>query len=98
MKKTIDTLEKSKYIDPLTDYGFKRLFGSDPNKELLIGFLNALFTGRKNIVDLVFNKNESHGPLKSSRKSVFDLTCTGQDGRQFIIEVQRNQFLKSCSQ
>lgn len=31
-----------RYINPYTDYGFKRLFGTDENKELLISFLNAM--------------------------------------------------------
>ncbi|MHA4809033.1 Rpn family recombination-promoting nuclease/putative transposase [Flavitalea flava] len=65
------------------------MFGSEPNKDLLISFLNALFKGKKVIIDLAYNKNEVQGPLKNSRKSVYDLTCTGQDGEQFIIEIQR---------
>lgn len=85
------TMQKGlgKYIDPLSDFGFKFLFGSDPNKELLIAFLNELFEGRKHIIDLVYNKNENNGPQHEYRKSIYDLTCTGQDGEQFIIEVQR---------
>jgi predicted transposase/invertase (TIGR01784 family) len=78
-----------RYVDPLTDFGFKLIFGNEPNKDLLIAFLNELFKGRKVIVDLVYNKTEHHGPLNNFRKSVFDLTCTGADGEQFIIEVQR---------
>jgi predicted transposase/invertase (TIGR01784 family) len=78
-----------RYIDPLSDFGFKLLFGSEPNKELLISFLNELFKDRKHIVDLIYNKNENHGPQNEYRTSVYDLTCTGQDGEQFIIEVQR---------
>ncbi len=85
-----------KYIDPLSDFGFKRLFGSKPNKELLINFLNELFKGRKVITSLTYNKNERPGPRSKSRKTIFDLTCTGSDGEQFIIEVQwiRQQFFK----
>ena len=77
------------FIDPLTDFGFKHLFGNEPTKELLIDFLNELFRGRKIIKDLFYNKNERPGPTSKSRKMIFDLTCTGQDGEQFIIEVQR---------
>jgi predicted transposase/invertase (TIGR01784 family) len=77
------------FIDPLTDFGFKHLLGTEPSKELLIDFLNELFKGRKIITDLVYNKNEHSGPVPASRKMIFDLTCTGQDGEQFIIEVQR---------
>ena len=78
-----------KFIDPLTDFGFKHLFGSEPSKELLIDFLNEIFKGRKVITNLTYNKNERPGPISKSRKMIFDLTCTGQDGEQFIIEVQR---------
>jgi PD-(D/E)XK nuclease-like transposase len=45
-----------RYIDPLSDFGFKLLFGSEPNKDLLISFLNELFKDRKHIVDLTCQK------------------------------------------
>ncbi|MBO9595723.1 MAG: PD-(D/E)XK nuclease family transposase [Niabella sp.] len=78
-----------RYIDPLTDFGFKRIFGSEPHKDLLIAFLNALFNGRKVIRDLVYNPQESDGPAKHYRKTIFDLTCKGMEGETFIIEMQR---------
>jgi len=53
--------QTGKYIDPLVDFAFKKIFGSEPNRDLLIAFLNAVFRGRKQIVDLVFNKNEHPG-------------------------------------
>lgn len=68
------------YIDPLTDFGFKKLFGTEPNKDLLIALLNSIFRGRKNIVDLTYNKNEHHGETKDEGAAIFDLTCTGDDG------------------
>jgi predicted transposase/invertase (TIGR01784 family) len=80
-----------KYIDPLTDFGFKRLFGSTPNSDLLIAFLNEVFRGRKHIVDLVYNKNEHPGETKGEGGAIFDLLCTGKDGEHFIIEVQRGK-------
>lgn len=80
-----------KYIDPLTDFGFKRLFGSEPNKDLLIDFLNGVFRGRKHIADLIYNKNEHPGETVNEGGAIFDLTCTGNDGEQFIIEVQRGK-------
>ena len=78
-----------RFIDPLTDFGFKRVFGSEPNKDILIAFLNELFKGRKVIKDLVYNPQEHIGPARHYRKTVFDLTCTGADGETFIIEMQR---------
>jgi len=76
-----------KYIDPLVDFAFKKIFGSDPNKDLLIAFLNEVFRGRKHIVDLIYNKNEHPGDLRDEGAAIFDLLCTGDNGDQFIIEV-----------
>lgn len=80
-----------KYIDPLVDFAFKKIFGSEPNKDLLMAFLNEVFRGRKVIVDLVYNKNEHPGDLKDEGAAIFDLLCTGTDGEQFLIEVQRGR-------
>lgn len=82
-------LPPGRYIDPLVDFAFKKIFGSEPNKDLLIAFLNAVFKGRKQIVDLVFNKNEHPGDLRDEGAAIFDLLCTGNDGEQILIEVQR---------
>ncbi|QEC75530.1 Rpn family recombination-promoting nuclease/putative transposase [Mucilaginibacter ginsenosidivorax] len=78
-----------KYIDPLVDFAFKKIFGSEPNKDLLIAFLNEVFRGRKHIVDLVYNKNEHPGDIKDEGAAIFDLLCTGDSGERFLIEVQR---------
>ena len=80
-----------KFIDPLVDFAFKKIFGSEPNKDLLIAFLNEVFRGRKLIVDLVYNKNEHPGDLKDEGAAIFDLLCNGDKGEQFLIEVQRGK-------
>jgi predicted transposase/invertase (TIGR01784 family) len=79
----------NRYIDPLTDFGFKHLFGSEPDKEIMIEFLNALFEGEKHIVDLIYSPTEHAGVDGEEKKVFFDLTCTGKDGEKFIIEMQR---------
>jgi len=89
MHKKPQKIHIGKYIDPLSDFGFKLLFGSEPNKDLLIAFLNELFQGKKVIVDLTFIKNGYPGPQPTFRKFIFDLTCKGVDGELFIIEIQR---------
>ena len=81
---------KTKYIDPLVDVTFKKIFGSEPNKDLLISFLNELFRGHKRITDLVYNKNEHPGDNDEIGGAIFDLLCTGHDGENFLIEVQRS--------
>src|SRR5882757_5220058 len=78
-----------RFIDPLSDFSFKRLFGSEPNKDILIHFLNELFKGQKEIVDLVYSTTEHAGDISEFKKVFFDLQCTGKNGEQFIIEMQR---------
>jgi predicted transposase/invertase (TIGR01784 family) len=82
-------LKPGRFVDPLTDFGFKLFFGSEPNKDILIAFLNELFKGQKVITDLVYNSTEQPGDNNAEKKVFFDLLCTGQNGEQFIIEMQR---------
>lgn len=77
------------FIDPVSDFGFKRIFSHEPNKDLLIAFLNELFRGKKTIVDLRYDKNELVGDTEDLGTVVLDLTCTASGGEKFVIEVQR---------
>ncbi|HWK57406.1 MAG TPA: Rpn family recombination-promoting nuclease/putative transposase [Parapedobacter sp.] len=78
-----------RFIDPLTDWGFRYLFGQEPNKEILKAFLNDLFQGEKHIVDLEYAPNEHDGDDDKDKRVVFDLHCRGDNGEYFIIEMQR---------
>ena len=79
------------FMNPYTDFGFKKLFGTEPNKEFLISFLNSLFAGdRKRIVDLRYLNTEMLGPYYGDRNSVFDVYCLTEDGGHFIVEMQRS--------
>ena len=78
-----------KYINPLTDFGFKKLFGTEPNKVLLIDFLNQVLPPQHKIKDLSFSRNEHMGHNIYDRKAVFDLYCIGESGERFIVEVQK---------
>ena len=52
---------EERYISLLTDFGFKRIFGTDPNKELLVNFLNSLFDGEEVIKDVKYLNSENVG-------------------------------------
>jgi len=88
-----------KFINLFTDFGFKKIFGSEPNKDLLIHFLNTLLNGKEKIKDLVYLKSERLGKRKAERKAIYDLFCENQNGEKFIVEVQRveQQFFKDRS-
>lgn len=79
---------RSKYINPLTDFGFKKLFGTEPNKVLLIDFLNQILPDRK-IKNLSYASNEKQGQTLLDRKAVFDLYCIGDNNERFIVEMQK---------
>lgn len=79
---------EDRYISLLTDFGFKRIFGTAPNKDLLINFLNSLFDGRKVIKDLKYVNSEHVGDLYTERKAIFDVYCESMDGEKFIVEMQ----------
>ena len=78
-----------RFIDPLTDWGFRHLFGQEPNKEILIAFLNDLFQGEKHIADLEYAPNEHDSDDGENKRVIFDLHCRGDNGEYFIIEMQR---------
>ncbi len=90
---------KEKYINPFTDFGFKRLFGSEFNKDLLIDFLNQVLDKRERIKDLTYLNTEHQGLTEADRRAVFDLYCENEEGEKFIIEVQnvRQEFFKDRS-
>jgi predicted transposase/invertase (TIGR01784 family) len=91
---------KDKYISPFTDFGFKKLFGTEPNKDLLIDFLNTLLdeeTGQ--IIDLNYLQKEQLPPRINDRKAIFDIYCENIAGEKFIVEIQKakQNYFKECS-
>lgn len=81
-----------KYINPFTDFGFKKLFGEEPNKDLLLDFLNELLKEEQGeIKDLTYLKNEHVGSTEIDRKAIFDLYCENERGEKFIVELQKTK-------
>ena len=78
-----------RYVNPYTDFGFKLLFGTPVNKDLLIGFLNALFRGEQEITDVTYLNAEQLGRAEWDRKAVFDVYCENVKGERFIVEMQK---------
>ncbi|MBR6980856.1 MAG: Rpn family recombination-promoting nuclease/putative transposase [Prevotella sp.] len=78
-----------KYINPFTDFGFKRLFGTEMNKELLISFLNSLLHNQEEITDIRYRNTEQLGSGIMDRKAIFDVYCQNTAGEYFIVEMQK---------
>ena len=90
---------EERYISLLTDFGFKRILGTDPNKDLLIDFLNSLFDGEQVVKDVTYLNSEHVGDVHSERKAIFDVYCENEKGEKFIVEMQNasQQYFKDRS-
>lgn len=82
---------KERYLNPFTDFGFKKIFGEEINKDLLIDFLNELLKGEQHIKDLNHKKTEYLGTTQIDRKAIFDLYCENDRGEKFIVEIQKTK-------
>ena len=81
---------EDKYISPFTDFGFKKLFGTEPNKDLLIDFLNELLKKDEGkIINLTFLSKEQLGRIDEDRRAIFDIYCENEQGEKFIVELQK---------
>ncbi|MGB5684964.1 MAG: Rpn family recombination-promoting nuclease/putative transposase [Candidatus Electrothrix sp.] len=83
---------KERYINLFTDYGFKKIFGEEPNKNLLLDFLNELLREEQGeIKELTYLKTEQLGDTDIDRKAIFDLYCENEQGEKFIVELQKSK-------
>ena len=75
-------ISSDRYINPFTGFGFKRLFGTETNKNLLIDFLNAILPSQHQVKDLTY---------RSTENLVVDLElyCQSENGEKFIVEMQK---------
>ena len=89
----------SKYINPFTDVGFKKIFGQEINKDLLIDFLNSLLKGERVINNVTFLDKEQLGEFKDDRSLIYDVYCETDSGEKIIVEMQNKSqpYFKSRS-
>lgn len=80
---------QGRFLNPYTDFGFKKLFGEEASKPLLIDFLNSMLPDHHQIVELNFKNNEQLGINDNDRKAVYDIYCESVTGEKFIVELQR---------
>ena len=88
-KKGESKMDAGRYINPYTDYGFKYLFGTEPNKDITLELVNALLQGHETIKSLTLLPTEQLGDTKLDRRSVFDVYCENEKGEKIIIEMQK---------
>ena len=88
-KKKGDGKMEGRYINPYTDFGFKYLFGTEPNKDITLELVNALLQGHETITSLTLLPTEQLGDTRLDRRSVFDVYCENEKGEKIIIEMQK---------
>jgi predicted transposase/invertase (TIGR01784 family) len=79
----------SVFINPYTDFGFKKLFGEEANRALLIDFLNSLLPMHHQIAEVAFQNVEQLADSSEERKAFFDIHCISLTGERFIVEMQK---------
>ena len=78
-------MTEKRFISPLTDFGFKRIFG---NKDILLAFLNDLFEGEVQFTDLIYSDKEIKGDSEVGKTVIYDIHCTTSSGDKIIVEMQ----------
>ena len=81
----------TKYINPFTDFGFKKLFGEESSKNILISFLNALLILESPIKEITFKNPFKLGKTKYDRSLIFDIYCENEKGEKFYVEMQKSE-------
>ena len=78
------------FADPKTDFVFKRIFGVDTRKPLLIALLNHLLEldGERRILDVQHLSGDQHVDVAELKLSIVDVKCTDASGRRFVVEMQ----------
>ena len=79
---------KAKYVNPFTDFGFKKIFGEEASKPILIDFLTNLLP-ETHIVDLTFKDKDKLGQTEDDRKAIYDIYCENNLGEKIIVELQK---------
>ena len=78
----------AKFINPFTDIGFKRIFGQEISKPLIIDFLNSLLLGEERITNITFLDKEQPALFEDDRSLIYDIYCQTEKGENIIVEMQ----------
>jgi predicted transposase/invertase (TIGR01784 family) len=80
-----------RFADPKNDIAFKKIFGDEKHKEVLISFLNSVldFKNNKIIVDVTLDNTYQLSTIKELKDTILDIKATNQNGEEFIVEMQK---------
>lgn len=80
----------TKFLDPKNDFAFKKIFGTEKNKDILIHFLNDMlaFKEMTPIIDVTFLKTIQDPETAASKTSIVDILCKDEKDNRYIVEMQ----------
>jgi len=81
----------ARFVNPFTDVGFKRIFGQEVSKDLLLDFLNVLLAGERCITDITFLDKEQLSVKEDFRTIIYDVYCLTETGEHIIVEMQNKR-------
>ncbi|MGH7450118.1 MAG: PD-(D/E)XK nuclease family transposase [bacterium] len=81
----------SRFIDPTTDFGFKKIFGDEANKDIIMGFITDVLELATPLREIDFKDKEQLPEAEEERSGVYDIYCQDLAGNQFIVEMQKNR-------
>ena len=83
-----------KFADPKNDLAFKKIFGNENHKNILISFLNAVldFKDEKEIVEVSLVNPYQVPRIPDLKETILDIKATNRSGENFIVEMQKKRF------
>jgi predicted transposase/invertase (TIGR01784 family) len=75
-------------LNPRVDFAFKKLFGSEENKDILISFINAVVSKEDQVIDVALLNPYNNKEHQFDKLSILDIKATDEKGRQYNIEMQ----------
>ncbi len=95
-----NTRTVSRYIDLLTNAGFKALFGDEENKDVVMDIINEFLPEHRQVAEIEYLVTEYQGPMVDvSKECHFDFICRDKSGAVFIVEMQKyyeDAWFKRC--
>ena len=96
--KRVGTVQR--YVDILTNGGFKALFGDTANKDVVMSIINVLLPDHRKVTEIDYLPTEYQGQVLDLNKEYhYDFMCKDESGTVFIVELQRYQddyWFKRC--
>ncbi len=80
----------SRYLDPTTDFGFKKIFGEEANRDIIMSFITDVLELQTPLLDIRFLNREQLPESDGERSGIYDIFCRDVEGNHFIVEMQKN--------